>query len=134
MSEPIADGVPTLPPVQQLDDRLDVEATAGAATDLDPRPAAAPGESTGAQPVGRHGTPEPLTRAQRRAQVEAQAQAESASLLDHPAVLVALSVLTLVAVVVGLDLASQGTVVALLPAVLLVGAYVVVVRRRLARR
>ncbi len=48
--------------------------------------------------------------------------------------LVGLSVLTLVAVVVGLDQASQGTILALLPAVLLVAAYVVVVRRRRARR
>jgi hypothetical protein len=62
------------------------------------------------------------------------AAAEHSSVLDHPAVLVALSVLALVAVVVGLDRASQGNPVALLPAVLLGAAYVVVVRRRRARR
>ena len=136
MSEPIADGVPALPPLQQPDERLDVEATAAGATDLGPeaddRRAAA--ERAPARSAGRHGQPEPLTRAQRRALAEAQAQAESGSLLDHPAVLVALSVLTLVAVVVGIDLASQGTVLALVPAVLLAAGYVAVVRRRSSRR
>lgn len=137
MSEPVADHVPPLPPMPT--DRLDVDATLAQAVDLDP---AAVTEDVPAAPSGRHRTeePEPLTRAQRRAQAEAassrrgRAATEESSVLDHPAVLVGLSVLTLVAVVVGLDQASQGNVLALLPAVLLVAAYVVVVRRRRARR
>lgn len=139
MSEPVADHVPPLPPMPT--ERLDVDATLAEAVDLDS--AAAATEGTPAAPTGRHRTeePEPLTRAQRRAQAEAAssrrgrstAKGES-SVLDHPVVLVGLSVLTLAAVVVGFDQASQGNVVALLPAVLLVAAYVVVVRRRRARR
>jgi Flp pilus assembly protein TadB len=135
MSEPVADHVPPLPPLEP--DRLDVDATAAQAVDLDAGPGEpAPEPLTRAERRAQAEAPEPLTRAERRAQAEAassgrrRASAQESSVLDHPAVLVALSVLTLVAVVVGIDQASQGTVVALVPAVLLVVAYVVVVRRR----
>jgi hypothetical protein len=134
MSGPVDDHLPPAPP-----DRLDVDATAAEAVDLD---AGTAEPAPAAPPSGRHrvGSPEPLTRAERRAQAEAtpsgrgRTVTQGSSVLDHPAVLVALSVLTLVAVVVGFDQASQGTVVALIPAGLLVAAYVVVVRRRLQRR
>lgn len=158
MSEPVADHVPPLPPLPPVDpERLDVAATAAQAVDLDATapqgtapqgtapqdtapldPAAPP-----AAPTGRHRAeePEPMTRAQRRALAEQQARGGRGgrgdaddSILDHPAVLIGLSVLTLIALVVGVDQASQGNVLLLLPAVLLVAAYVVVVRRRRARR
>jgi hypothetical protein len=140
MSEPVADHVPPLPPMPPVDpERLDVGATAAQAVDLDAaasQDAAAPP----APPTGRHRAeePEPMTRAQRRALAEQQARGGRGdaddSILDHPAVPIGLSVLTLVALVVGIDQASQGDVLLLLPAVLLVAAYVVVVRRRRARR
>ena len=58
----------------------------------------------------------------------------TSSFLDHPATVVLLSVVALVALVLGLDAATQGRPVALLPALLLVAAYVVVLRRRRATR
>ena len=130
MSEPIADGVPPLPPLAPVPERLDVESAPEHAVDLDARDASAAQQP----PTGRHhrDESEPLTRAQRR--TRSHGGAERASVLDHPAMLMALSVLTLVALVVGLDQASQGNPVALLPAAVLVVAYVAVVRRRVARR
>lgn len=117
MSEPIADGVPPLPPAPS-----DVGSAAGA----DPTGAAA---GDGAPVVDAMATPG--TRSARRAAAEAAASPSTdRSVLDHPAVLVALSLLALVALVVGIDQASQGRVVALVPAVLLIVGYVVVVRRR----
>jgi hypothetical protein len=141
MSEPVADHVPPLPPLPPVDpERLDVAGTAAQAIDLDA--AASQDAAPPAAPSGRHRTeePEPMTRAQRRALAEQQARggrggrgAGDDSILDHPAVLIGLSVLTLIALVVGIDQASQGNVLLLLPAVLLVATYVVVVRRRRSR-
>jgi hypothetical protein len=154
MSEPVADHVPPLPPLPPGDpERLDVVTTASGAFDLDaaqagpampPTPAAASDVRAAVDPAAIDPAavdpatvdPATLTRAQRRAlaEQEAAAKAAEASVLDHPAVLIGLSVLTLVAVVIGVDQASQGNVLLLVPAVLLVAAYVVVVRRRRARR
>lgn len=139
MSEPVADHVPPLPPAPAVEpERLDVAATAAGAVDLDaqqPQTASAPDAAMAGAPSSAPNE-EGLTRAQRRALAEQQAaaQAAEASVLDHPAVLIGLSVLTLVAVVFGVDQASQGNGLLLLPAVVLVAAYVVVVRRRRARR
>jgi hypothetical protein len=144
MSEPVADHVPPLPPLPPADPaRLDVESAAEQAIDLDAAQSEQTAEAPPAAPSGRHRVeePEPLTRAQRRALAEQEARGgrrgggdADESILDHPAVLIGLSVLTLIALVVGIDQASQGNVILLLPAAALVAAYVVVVRRRRARR
>lgn len=142
MSEPVADHVPPPPPMPIAaplePERLDVESAAAQAVDLDA--VATAEDAPPAVAAGRHRVeePEPLTRAQRRMLAEQQARGGGGdaddSVLDHPAVLIGLSVLTLIALVGGIDQASQGNVLLLLPAVLLVAAYVVVVRRRRARR
>ena len=75
--------------------------------------------------------------ARRRMREEAAAAAAAEpdrSFLDHPATFVVVSVLALVAVVLGLNAALQGAAWALIPGVLLAGAYVVLLRRLRSRR
>lgn len=104
---------------------LDVELLGAGAIDLDaPLEALATSEAAPTSSAGRH-----------RRSLPAPEEPEGAtSILDHPATLVALSVLALVAVVLGIDAASQGRWAGLLPAAVLVVAYAAVVRRRLVRR
>lgn len=125
MSEPIADGVPVLPRLPEPDERLDAETTAAQAVDLD----AAASPEPPLPVAGRH-SPGAGSTAPRSGERVREADAASRSVLDHPATLVALSLLALVALVVGIDQASQGTWIALVPAVLLIVGYVAVVRRR----
>ena len=127
MSEPLPDGVPTA-----SDDaaRLDVSEAEGSAIDLDSGAVAAEHAGVGAGPVShRRIVAEPTSRASRRSDASAQ-QPSYASVLDHPALLVGLSVLAVIALVIGLDRASQGQPLFLVPAAILIAGYVVVVRRR----
>lgn len=124
MAEPVSYPYRPESPVGSTDP-LDVDSVVAGAVDLDAVPDVLAASAAGpVSSAGRH----------RRALPVAAEPEGATSILDHPATLVALSVLTLVAVVLGIDAASQGRWIALLPAVLLLVAYAAVVRRRRARR